>query len=186
MTLAPLISSDSHIIEPPDLWTSRIDQVHATTAPHVVEAGGRAVVGVGAKRRLSFAGGAQTGDRFTKPHRVAHRRSLRAGAPGGYEPDEHLRDNATDGVVGSVLYPTEGLLLYTQADSALLSGLLSRLQRLPRRVLRLRPDRLKGVAMLNADDIDDAVRRDAARPQPRPVGRAHSHRRSIRAAVRLP
>ena len=88
---------------------------------------------------------------------------LRTGArfeqvrPGGYDPTEHLRDNATDGVVGAVLYPTEGLLLYTQADTALLSASCRAYNDFLAEFCASAPDRLKGVAMLNTDDIDDAV-----------------------------
>ena len=32
-----MISSDSHIIEPPDLWTRRVDREFRDRAPHVVE-----------------------------------------------------------------------------------------------------------------------------------------------------
>ena len=30
-----VISSDSHIVEPPDLWTDRIDPEYRERAPHV-------------------------------------------------------------------------------------------------------------------------------------------------------
>ena len=33
MSTYPLISSDSHIIEPPDLWTQRIDRAFTARAP---------------------------------------------------------------------------------------------------------------------------------------------------------
>ena len=36
MSTYPLISSDSHIIEPPDLWTQRIDHAFKARAPHLV------------------------------------------------------------------------------------------------------------------------------------------------------
>ena len=32
-----LLSSDSHIVEPPDLWARRIDRTYRDRAPHVVE-----------------------------------------------------------------------------------------------------------------------------------------------------
>ena len=43
--------------------------------------------------------------------------------PGAYLPEAHLKDNELDGVYGSVLYPTEGLLLFSVPDSALLTAI---------------------------------------------------------------
>ena len=155
-----MISSDSHIIEPPDLWTSRIDREFRDRAPHVVDDADTHEQWwvVGASRTLSFAGGAQTGDRFTNPIELRTGARFEQVRPGGYDPTEHLRDNATDGVVGSVLYPTEGLLLYTQADSALLSASCRAYNNFLAEFCASAPDRLKGVAMVNTDDVDDAVR----------------------------
>jgi hypothetical protein len=36
MSTYTLLSSDSHIIEPPDLWTQRIDHAFKARAPHLV------------------------------------------------------------------------------------------------------------------------------------------------------
>jgi hypothetical protein len=36
MSTYTLISSDSHIIEPPDLWTQRIDRAFTTRAPRLI------------------------------------------------------------------------------------------------------------------------------------------------------
>ena len=36
MSTYPLISSDSHIIEPPDLWTHRIDRAFTARAPRLI------------------------------------------------------------------------------------------------------------------------------------------------------
>jgi predicted TIM-barrel fold metal-dependent hydrolase len=157
MTVSRLLSSDSHVIEPPDLWTSRIGREFGDRAPHVVTDGDTEWWVVEGQRTLSFAGGAQTGDRFERP------RDLRTGArftqvrPGGYLPEEHVADNEGDGVMGSVLYPTEGLLLYTVADGALLSAAGRAYNDWIAEFCAAAPDRLKGVAMLNCDDVDEAV-----------------------------
>jgi predicted TIM-barrel fold metal-dependent hydrolase len=56
-----------------------------------------------------------------------------------------------------VLYPTEGLLLYTQADEALLDACCRTYNDWLVEFCSEDPRRLKGVAMLNADDIDVAI-----------------------------
>ena len=154
-----MLSSDTHLIEPPDLWTTRLDRRWRDEAPHVVldDATGTQWWVVAEQRTLSFAGGAQTGDRFDKPI------ELRAGAtfaevrPGGYDPVANLRDNEADGVWGSVLYPTEGLMLYTQAHHELLTACCRVYNDWLAEFCTAAPHRLKGVAMLNTDDIGEAV-----------------------------
>ena len=157
MTVTRLLSSDTHVIEPPDLWETRIDRKFRDQAPRVVTDGDTEWWVVAGQRTLSFAGGAQTGDRFERPA------NLRTGArftevrPGGYQPEEHLRDNEADGVMGSVLYPTEGLLVYTVADGPLLSAACRAYNDWLAEFCAAAPSRLKGVAMLNVDDVDEAI-----------------------------
>lgn len=153
-----MISSDTHVIEPPDLWTSRMARRWRDEAPHVVtdDAGSQWWV-VAEQRTLSFAGGAQTGDRFEKPIELRTGANFDEVRPGGYDPAENLKDNEADGVWGSVLYPTEGLMLYTQAHSDLLSASCRAYNDWLAEFCAVAPDRLKGVAMLNTDTIAEAV-----------------------------
>jgi len=157
MNLGRMISSDTHVIEPPGLWLERIDAAFRERAPRTVDDGTEQWWLCEGQRGLSFAGGAQTGDRFEKP------RELRTGArfedvrPGGYLPRCCIEDNEVDGVWGSVLYPTEGLLLYTQADEALLSACCRAYNDWLLDFCSEDPERLKGVAMLNTDDIHGAI-----------------------------
>jgi predicted TIM-barrel fold metal-dependent hydrolase len=152
-----MISSDSHLIEPPDLWIERIEPAFRDRAPRVLDDDREQWWVADGKKGLSFAGGAQTGDRFTKP------RELRTGAtfdqvrPGGYLPRAHLADNEADGVAGSVLYPTEGLILYTQLDAPLLGACCRAYNDWLAEFCAEAPDRLKGVAMVCIDDIGSAI-----------------------------
>jgi predicted TIM-barrel fold metal-dependent hydrolase len=154
-----MLSSDTHIIEPPDLWTSRLDRSWRHEAPHVVEdaASGSQWWVVAEQRTLSFAGGAQTGDRFDKPIELRTGASFSEVRPGGYDAHANLLDNETDGVWGSVLYPTEGLMLYTQAHHTLLSACCRVYNDWLAEFCAASPERLKGVAMLNTDDVGEAV-----------------------------
>src|SRR3954451_1765592 len=95
-----MLSSDTHVIEPPDLWTSRLDRSWGHEAPHVVEdaATGSQWWVVAEQRTLSFAGGAQTGDRFEKPIELRTGASFSEVRPGGYDPHANLTDNESDGV----------------------------------------------------------------------------------------
>ena len=65
MAVPFMLSSDSHIIEPPDLWTERIDHAFADRAPRVIQADGADWWSIDGQRSMSFLG-VQTGDRFEK------------------------------------------------------------------------------------------------------------------------
>jgi len=64
-------------------------------------------------------------------------------------------ENEEDGVWGSVLQPSQGLFWYRIRDGKLLRD-LPRVQRLDRGFLQALPDRLKGIAMLNVDNVEEA------------------------------
>lgn len=152
------ISSDTHIIEPPSLWEERIDPEFRDRAPQVKEEEDADWWYVDGTRFFSFSGGDQTGVRFEAPE------TLRTGArfanvrPGGYQPAEHLADNEFDGIYGSVLYPTVGLGYYRVPDSALFSAICRAYNDWLADFCRFAPDRLKGIAMINVDDADEAAK----------------------------
>ena len=66
-----IISSDNHVIEPPDLWTSRIEPKFKGREPHVVrlEDGSDRWFTDGIKGQGAFAG-ALTGVRFEDPEKL--------------------------------------------------------------------------------------------------------------------
>ena len=42
---------------------------------------------------------------------------------GGYDPEQHLKDMALDGVAGEILYPSQGLFYFKVADPPLMSAI---------------------------------------------------------------
>jgi predicted TIM-barrel fold metal-dependent hydrolase len=152
-----LISSDSHVIEPPDLWATRIAPKFRDRAPRVVQEDDGDWWIVDGRRTNSFQGGAQAGKRFE------HHDELRPAArfadvrPGAYIADAFINDNEMDGVYGSVLYPTEGLQLFSVPDSELLSAIFRVYNDWIADFCRAYPGRLKGIALINVDDIPGAI-----------------------------
>ena len=61
-----------------------------------------------------------------------------------------------DSVAGGVLYPSQGLTLYRVPDSQLLSAILRAYNDWLADFCTPYPQRLKGIAMLNVDDVADA------------------------------
>ena len=153
-----LISSDSHIIEPPDLWTTRMKGEFAERAPRVVKEEKGDWWYIDGKRSMSFLG-VQTGDRFEKDAKEliteARWEDVRSAA---YDPAAYVQENQRDGVVASVIYPSEALLAYAIPDSALCSATMAAYNDFIAEFCAADPARMKGIALLNIDDPAAAVK----------------------------
>ena len=57
-----------------------------------------------------------------------------------------------------MLYPTQGLFLYSVPDSALLTALCRAYNDWSAEFCQPFPQRIKGIAMLNVDDVPESVR----------------------------
>jgi predicted TIM-barrel fold metal-dependent hydrolase len=114
--LKPIISADSHVTEPPDTYTARIDRRFLDRAPHLVRDTKRGDVFVvdGMDRVVPMgliAGAGRpaeslriTGAKWDELHR------------GGWDPEVRLADQDRDGVAAEVIYPTVGMLLCNHPD----------------------------------------------------------------------
>ena len=154
-----IISSDNHVFEPPDLWTTRIDSKFKGREPHMVrmEDGSDRWITDGI-RGQRMSGGAQTGVRFEAPEKLSGLFTFDDVRPGGYIPEEQVKDMDIDGVDVSILYPTVGLQLFcTVPDSELLSATFRAYNDWLAEFCKPFPTRLKGIAMVNVDDVQDGV-----------------------------
>lgn len=152
-----MISSDSHIIEPPDLWTERIDSRFRGREPRVVRDGNHDWWTIDGQRSMSFLG-VQTGDRFDKDAtELITAASFEEVRPAAYDPSLYLAENADDGVMGSVIYPSEALLAYSIPDSELCSATMRAYNDFIAEFCAYDPGRLKGIALVNVDDPAEAV-----------------------------
>ena len=155
-----IISSDNHVIEPTDLWTSRIDPKFKGREPHVVrlEDGDERWFCDGIMGSGAAAAGSQAGWRFEEPENLSIKGTFDEVRPGGYIPEEHVKDLDIDGVDVSILYPTEGLSLFSSVtDSELLSATFRAYNDWLAEFCATFPDRLKGIAMVNVDDVQDGL-----------------------------
>lgn len=104
---ALMISVDDHVVEPPDVWTSRLPAKLHDAVPHTIEEDGK-VVWVYGKRRKALAelGGRLFGQGSGKRDLVdfpEHYEELR---PGCYEPHARVNDLDAAGVAASVCFPS--------------------------------------------------------------------------------
>lgn len=115
MTIVP-ISADSHITEPPDCYSARIDKAWADKAPHIVKDPkfGDIFVIPGFDKPIPMglvaAAGRDPKDlKFqTQSYGDLH--------PGGFDPKARLADQDRDGVYGEIIYPSVGMMLCNHPD----------------------------------------------------------------------
>src|SRR5207244_3696918 len=159
MLPALILSSDSHVFEPPDLWATRIDAACRDRAPRMQRIGGANEIVIEKDQVLSGIGLiSNAGARFEAPETISGRGRFEDVHRGGYDPAQHLADMRLDGVAGEVLYPSQGLFYFRIADGALMSAIFRAYNDWLAEFCRTDPARLKGIAMINLDDVGDGVR----------------------------
>ena len=116
--MPPLVlSSDSHVFEPPDLWQTRIDRAFRDRAPRIERIDGADQIVIERDQVLSGIGLiSNAGARFEAPETISNSGRFEDVLRGGYDPEQHLKDMALDGVAGEVLYPSQGLFYFKIAD----------------------------------------------------------------------
>jgi predicted TIM-barrel fold metal-dependent hydrolase len=154
-----VVSADSHVTEPADLWCARLDRAYRDRAPRVVRdfaADRYLFVGPGI-RPFAVATGFGAGK-----HGEDLKRHLRCGyeaaRPGGWDPAERLRDQDADGVGCEVLYPTHALKLFALPDADLRGACFRTYNDWVAEYAAHAPRRLVALAAIALDDAGAAVR----------------------------
>ncbi len=171
-----IISSDSHVLEPPDLWTSRGDvRKYGDRLPRVINLGGdnnRNVHGLQGEDAIAtgdwwFGNGhklvgafaaTQTGRRFEEPEMLSMLGSYDDVRPGAYDPGEHVKDMDIDGIHYSIVFPTVGLFLFQVPDSDYVTSTFRTYNDWVAEFCAAQPKRIKGVCMINIDDVTEGVK----------------------------
>ena len=154
-----VISSDSHIIEPPDLWTSRVEPKFRDRAPHIVREEEGDWWYCDDARIVPVSIGTQAGVRFESLEELSEGGRYEEVPLGGYIPDEHIKDLDSDGVYAGLIYPSTGFLLYNAVtDSELLTAAFRTYNDWVAEFCKPYPDRLKGIALLNVDEVEVGIK----------------------------
>src|SRR5947207_12874974 len=113
MLPALILSSDSHVFEPPDLWAKRIDAAFRDRAPRIVRIDGADEIVIEKDQVLSGIGLiSNAGARFEAPETISGRGRFEDVPRGGYDPERHLADMRLDGVAGEVAHHAQGRLSF--------------------------------------------------------------------------
>ena len=154
-----LLSSDSHVVEPPDLWNKGIEAKYRDKAPRVItDDEGFARWYVDEDLPIGSVGAAaNAGQRFEDPDQITFEGRYEEVRKGAYDPDARLEDLQTDGVEGEVIYPTIGARLFTILESELLSASFRASNDWMAEFCKSHPSTYKGIALVNLDDVEGGV-----------------------------
>jgi predicted TIM-barrel fold metal-dependent hydrolase len=153
-----LVSSDSHIMEPPDLWENRIDSAYKDRAPHIVREDGYDQWYADGNIKFGVVGSnTQAGRRFDAPETIQTQGTYEDVLLGGMDPHAHVKDLDIDTVHAGVIYPSMGLTIWRIPSSDLLSACFRAYNDWLADFCAPYPNRLKGIAMLNVDSVEDGV-----------------------------
>lgn len=154
MTKFKVISSDSHVVEDPNLWVQRIEKKFKDRAPHMVRE----------KDRDAFYCEGQPpstlgllGSAGRKPEELAGLKRFEDNRRGGYDPEARLKDMATDGVDAEVLYPTIGFRMFRMTDPEFQAACFRAYNDWLADMCKTHPDRLKGIGLMPLSDVEVAV-----------------------------
>ena len=156
-----VISQDNHIIEPGDLWTGRsAGSKFADRLPYVKSLPTSDMWYCdGLKIGAATSGSANVGNRFEEPEKkMARKITIEDAHPGGYIPEEHVKDLDIDGQDISMVYPSIGFLIFCLPDGQLLDEVCRIYNDWVAEFCGAIPKRLKGIAMINTDDIGVGVK----------------------------
>lgn len=119
MTNTKVVSADSHMTEPGDLWVERLDRKYRDDAPRVIKnekPSGAPYIFVGPGIHPLTVAGVFAAGRSGEALREHMKHGYEAARPSGWDPVERLKDQDLDGVVAEVLYSSLGIVLFGLKD----------------------------------------------------------------------
>jgi predicted TIM-barrel fold metal-dependent hydrolase len=157
-----LISADSHVNEPGDLWVERMDKAFRDRAPRVVDnlpgrqPGSYLVLeGIPPIHLTQGLGAGKKPEELPKFFRESTYKDARRG---GWDPAARLQDMDLDGVEAEVIYTTLGFRQFWFKDAALQQACFRAYNDWLAEYCAYAPRRLAGLALISLYDIEAAVR----------------------------
>jgi predicted TIM-barrel fold metal-dependent hydrolase len=159
MTNFRFVSADSHMMEPADLWTTRLDKKFRERSPKVIQnpkKPGLIFVAEGIDP-FPVAGGFGAG-RSGEELKEHLSKGYEAARPSGWDPVERIKDQELDGVEAEVLYTTLGMPLFGLQDADLQRACFGVYNDWVADFCAHNPKRLYGVGLVSLEDIDQGVK----------------------------
>ena len=162
MTELKLISADSHVNEPGDLWVERIDKDFRDRAPRVVDnppgqrPGSYLILeGIPPIHMAQGIGAGKKPEELPQFFRESTYKDIR---PGGWDPAERIKDMDLDGVEAEVIYTTLGFRQFWLKDAAFQRACFRAYNDWLAEYCSYAPKRLAGLALISLYDIDEAIK----------------------------
>jgi predicted TIM-barrel fold metal-dependent hydrolase len=159
MAAMRVISADSHMMEPADLWETRLDNKFRDNAPRVVKNENRPgylFVAPGVRPFPVSAGfGIGKSGEELKEHL---KKGYEAARPSGWDPVERVKDQDIDGVEAEVLYTTLGMPLFGLDDDELRCACFSVYNDWVAEFRSHNPARFHPIALISLEDIEAGVK----------------------------
>jgi len=153
-----LIDADTHINEPPDLWTKRVPAKFKDRAPHMQHfEQGDAWVLEGVKDPINFGSNASAGIPLADRSAWVRWEDIRAG---GYDPKARLLEMDADLVDAAVIYPTPRIshLVIANPDPEFHLAMVQAYNDWLSEYCEHDPSRLGGIMLVPNRGVADAVR----------------------------
>ncbi len=152
-----LISADSHVFEPPDLWTGRMETKYKGRAPRLVRQEDGDFWYCEGRTLMVPAAGSNPGARLRKLEELNPGRYFDNVLRGGYDPDARIKDMDLDGIESEAVYPTVALGGFRLVqDNDLLNAIFRTYNDWITDFCDAYPKRLKGIGTINVDTIPEA------------------------------
>jgi predicted TIM-barrel fold metal-dependent hydrolase len=154
MTQFAVISADSHVIEPGDLWENHVDPRYRDRAPRLVHGDDedRFIIDGRATGSLGLMGGAGRA-----PDDVTSTGRFEVDVPrAAWDPSARLDAIQRDGVEAEVLYPTICLSIFSNRDLDFVSACMDAYNRWLVEFCSVAPSRFKGVGLIVMNNVEMA------------------------------
>ena len=155
-----IISADSHVMEPADLWTSRLPASQREVAPEVRRdpdgAGWLFYAPTLEPSKVSGSWGAGVDRAEFRAH--LDTAGYESARPSGWDPVERLKDQDIDGVSAEVLYGTLGMRLFRMTDAPLQRAVFAAYNDWLAEFCAHDRGRLHGLGLISLWDVDAGVR----------------------------
>ena len=155
-----IVSADSHVVEPADLWATRVDKQYRDRAPQVrpdPESAGLATLYINGLKMMAvsaFGAAGRSGEELKEFEQSAGYEQVHRGA---YDPTERIKAQEEDGVEAEVLYTSLGMPLFGLKDAELQRECFRAYNDWLAEYCSHSPKRLIGTALITLADIPAAV-----------------------------
>lgn len=155
----PVLSADSHVVEPVGLWTEGLERRYRDRAPRVSwDPERQGWYFTCDDLRPALVNSLYATDATPQEFVDGAQAALEAARAGGSDPAARCKDMALDGVVGEVLYPSLALHLFWLGDGDFQRACFRAYNDWLAAYVRHSPEQLVGLGLISLWDAEEAVR----------------------------